>query len=513
MEYTADNKLVYTGDDPIVWSRVNAERIKQGLPGLADIGLPKPADDGKSYTPYQQYTPATGTASGSSTKFNFNFGGENFTVNAPAGTTEAQARAIFDQQASTGSLTGLQKGQSLSALTQFSGGLLSAASQLGKSALSGVSNLASKVGSLTGVPVGKGMNVADFVKVGTGVAKKIGALDIKQVQGLMAQSASAAGQASTDYSLSQGIGKFGINPTQLESSGFLKPGTLAQYGKNAPVTGADIQEAQKINASGGSITAEQVATNRQIQDVLKTSTVWTGKDGVGNLGSLLGDANKQAAVQVNLLENGFKSLNKSGLIPDGATSAQLGSLVQTAGKFGAAAAAAWAKGASPAGIVQQLNNVAKQGQFAVNFTDSKVPAAAAGVQSAVPAFNTVNRKVLNQSVTAFIGDAKVPSIDYGQPVAAAAPTATPSVVSTGVLNEPSASDQAEFKRLTEEKATLGRQVDFDDQEYNRLRSIYGRDDLQVIAARDKWEADLNKYRAVINTLNALVDKYPALLYY
>jgi len=116
-------------------------------------------------------------------------------------------------------------------------------------------------------------------------------------------------------------------------------------------------------------------------------------------------------------------------------------------------------------------------------------------------------------VVAFIGDAKVPSIDYGQPVAAAAPTATPSVVSTGVLDEPSASDRAEFKRLTEEKATLGRQVDFDDQEYNRLRSIYGRDDLQVIAARDKWEADLNKYRAVINTLNALVDKYPALLYY
>jgi len=511
MADTADNRLVYTGDDPLVWSRVNAERLQQGLPGLTDIGLPKPADDGvRAGNPYSQYTPATGTASGTSSKFTFNFGGENFTVQAPAGTTEAQARAIFDQQASTGSLTGLQKGQALSALSQLGGGLLSAASQLGKSALSGVSGLASKVGSLTGVPVGKGMNVADFVKVGAGVAKKIGALDVKQVQGLLAQSASAAGQSSTDYSLSQGIGKFGINPTQLESSGFLKPGTLAQYGKNAQVTGADIQEAQKINASGGSITAQQVATNRQLQDVLKTSTVWTGKEGVGNLGSLLGDANKQASVQVNLLENGFKSLNKAGLVPSGATSAQLGSLVQAAGKFGASAAAAWAKGASPAGIVQQLDNVAKQGQFAVNFTDLKVPAAAAGIQSAVPALNTVNRKVLNQSVTAFIGDAKVPAIDYGQPVAA---VATPSVVSTGVLDEPSAADRAEFKRLTEEKATLGRQVDFDDQEYNRLRSIYGRDDLQVIAARDKWEADLNKYRAVINTLNALVDKYPALLYY
>jgi hypothetical protein len=87
------------------------------------------------------------------------------------------------------------------------------------------------------------------------------------------------------------------------------------------------------------------------------------------------------------------------------------------------------------------------------------------------------------------------------------------VVSTGVLDEPSAADRAEFKRLTEEKATLGRQLDLDDQEYNNLRSIYGPNDPQVIAARDKWEADLNKRRAVTDTLSALAQKYPALLYY
>jgi len=37
MADTADNRLVYTGDDPLVWSRVNAERLQQGLPGLTDI--------------------------------------------------------------------------------------------------------------------------------------------------------------------------------------------------------------------------------------------------------------------------------------------------------------------------------------------------------------------------------------------------------------------------------------------------------------------------------------------
>jgi hypothetical protein len=544
MANTADNKLVYTGDDPIVWNRVNKLRLEQGLPGLADIGLPRPANDSKSYNAYSQYTPSTNAATGSGSKFTFNFGGENFTVNAPVGTTEAQARAIFDQQASTGSLTGLTSGQTLDAAKQFAGGLLAAASQLNVSQLaSGLSGLTGGIGSgissalgavtrltggttggitsaalgaasrLTGVPIKNPMNVADFVKVGVGSVKEIGALSSTQVQGLLGQAAASTKQSVSDYSLDKGIGQYGINPAQLEQTGYLKPGTLAQYTKNAQVTQADIDEAQRVNASGGSTTPELIASNRKIKDVLNVSGVWTGKGGVSNLTSLVGDATKQLSVQSNIMETGYKSLEKAGVITAGTAKDAIGGLVQSAGKVGAALTAAWSKGTAPAGAVDAINNLAKQGLTAVNFTDFKLPAGASGEQIATGVTNTVNRKVLNQSVTAFIGDAKVPSIDYGQPVAAAAPTATPSVVSTGVLDEPSASDRAEFKRLTEEKATLGRQVDFDDQEYNRLRSIYGRDDLQVIAARDKWEADLNKYRAVINTLNALVDKYPALLYY
>lgn len=525
MADTADNKLVYTGQDPIVWNRVNKLRLEQGLPGLADIGLPRPANDSKSYSPYSQYTPTTSASTGSGSKFTFNFGGENFTVNAPAGTTEAQARAIFDQQASTGSLIGLQSGQTLDAAKQFAGGLITAASQLNVSQLaSGLSGLTSGIGSgltsalgvatkLTGVPIKSPMNVADFVKVGVGAVKDIGALSSKQVQGLLGQAAASTGQSVTDYSLDKGIGQYGINPAQLEQTGYLKPGTLAQYTKNAQVTQADIDEAQRVNGSGGSTTPELIASNRKIKEVLNVSSVWTGKAGIGSLTSLVGDSTKQLSVQSNIMETGYKALEKAGVITAGTAKDAIGGLVQSAGKVGAALTAAWSKGTAPAGAVDAINNLAKQGLTAVNFTDFKLPAGASGEQIATGVTNTVNRKVLNQSVTAFIGDAKVPSIDYGQPVAAAASTATPSVVSTGVLDEPSASDRAEFKRLTEEKATLGRQVDFDDQEYNRLRSIYGRDDPQVIAARDKWEADLNKYRSVINTLNALVDKYPALLYY
>lgn len=347
-------------------------------------------------------------------KFTFTFNGENYTVEAPSGVSEAEARAVFEQQLNTGSLTGLQKGQTLNALSQLSNGLKTAASQIGGALTSGISGVVSAVSKLTGTPVSSPMNVADFVKVGAGVATKIGALNTTQVQGLMAQAAAAANQPSTTFSLTQGIGKFGINPTQLESAGFLKPGTLAQYGKNAVVTQADRDEAQRINASGGNATPEQIANNRQIQSVLSTGTVWTGKNGIGTIDSLLGDVNAQASVQVGLMKDGFSALNKAGIIPTGASAAQLGSLVQTASKLGAAVTAAWSKGAAPGDLVNKMNDIAKQGQFAVNFSDLKIPAGAAGEIVAPAATNTVNRKVLNQSVTAFIGTAKVPSINYGQ---------------------------------------------------------------------------------------------------
>ena len=446
MANTADNKLVYTGDDPIVWNRVNKLRLEQGLPGLADIGLPRPVDDGKSFnSPYSQYTPATSTYTGSGSKFTFNFGGENFTVNTPAGTTEAQARAIFDQQASTGSLTGLIPGQTLDAAKQFAGGLLAAASQLNVSQLaSGLSGLTGGIGSgissalgavtrftggttggitsaalgaasrLTGVPIKNPMNVADFVKVGVGSVKEIGALSSTQVQGLLGQAAASTKQLVSDYSLDKGIGQYGINPAQLEQTGYLKPGTLAQYTKNAQVTQADIDEAQRVNASGGSTTPELIASNRKIKDVLNVSGVWTGKGGVSNLTSLVGDATKQLSVQSNIMETGYKSLEKAGVITAGTAKDAIGGLVQSAGKVGAALTAAWSKGTAPAGAVDAINNLAKQGLTAVNFTDFKLPAGASGEQIATGVTNTVNRKVLNQSVVAFIGDAKVPVIDYGQ---------------------------------------------------------------------------------------------------
>lgn len=39
---TSNEDLTYTGDDYIVWDRINAERLRRGLPGLQSLGFPRP---------------------------------------------------------------------------------------------------------------------------------------------------------------------------------------------------------------------------------------------------------------------------------------------------------------------------------------------------------------------------------------------------------------------------------------------------------------------------------------
>lgn len=49
---TPDSDLTYTGQDNVVWDRVNNERKRRGLPGLADIGYPRPPDEANPNTAF-----------------------------------------------------------------------------------------------------------------------------------------------------------------------------------------------------------------------------------------------------------------------------------------------------------------------------------------------------------------------------------------------------------------------------------------------------------------------------
>jgi len=56
--------------------------------------------------------------------------------------------------------------------------------------------------------------------------------------------------------------------------------------------------------------------------------------------------------------------------------------------------------------------LAKQGQFAVNFSDFKLPAAVAGVIPAAGFKGTVDRATLNSAVSKLVGSSKIPAQNF-----------------------------------------------------------------------------------------------------
>lgn len=334
-------------------------------------------------------------------KYNFTgTDGKRYVVDTPNGTTEAQARAIFLQQQQTGSLANLPLGGSLTALSQALSGLPSALALVSNVPTSGV---AASLAKLTGVPVTNGINTANFLKTSP-VAQGIGSLNINQVQGLIAQTAAGVNQSTTTVSATTGVGKFGISPQQLEQQGYLKPGTSANFLQNPS----------------------------QITAVLSSPTVWTGKNNVNNLAGFTGNLDKQSTVQQNIMQSSFQSLTQAGALPVGLPSKEVGTLLQVASKLGVNNAIAWSKGASPASIVSQANQLAKQGSFALDFVGSKLPIAATGEARAVGYQNTVNRSSVDQAVKSILNNNKIPTPNYSAgSIEEAARTATNATFTTG----------------------------------------------------------------------------------
>jgi hypothetical protein len=160
--------------------------------------------------------------------------GQLFYVDAPDGTTLAQAQYIADQQFEAGALAGLRPGDSISApgydLVKF------ALSRLdrGTAGQDNVPLVALNNGAtitalprLNNVSVENPITASDYVAQ-TPVTDSIGPLTPAQVQGLLAAAARAADQAA-DVMTEQGIGKYKLTAPQLEELGYLKPGTSCRY--------------------------------------------------------------------------------------------------------------------------------------------------------------------------------------------------------------------------------------------------------------------------------------------
>lgn len=237
-----------------------------------------------------------------------------------------------------------------------------------------------------------GINAANFLKVPIN-AQPVGNLSSEQVQGLIAQAQATTAQAA-DVISEKGIGAYGIQPEQLEKAGYLKPGTVATYLK-----------------PGGNVS-----------QVLGSPAVWTGKDGIVNKDVLLANQTKQASITQNIMATNASSLQKLGVLNGTETTAQLGALVQTANKFGATLTQSWTKGAAPAELTSQMNNLARVGEYAVNFVNTKLPNFTTGLKSNLGATGTVDRSNLDAAIKSVLGSDRLPVPNYKQ---TQAPQSTP----------------------------------------------------------------------------------------
>lgn len=211
--------------------------------------------------------------------------GAQYIVEGPSGATQEQADYIFYNQVAAGSLVGYTKGQTLSSiqtqLTKFELSRLDRGTA-GVDLATILAIISAPVYAsipLNSIPLQNPITAADIA--GTPITTGIGPLSPEQVQAINAQIANLVDQLPDEYSVDTGIGEYGITVPALEEAGYLKPGTSSYPDTNC---------------------------------VIGTPSVWTGKNGVTSLTSVLGDSQLQAQIQTEILQNGYNSLTATGTI-------------------------------------------------------------------------------------------------------------------------------------------------------------------------------------------------------
>ena len=434
---TPDDKLTYSGKDPIIWDRTNNERLRRGLSPLPN---PRPIDDGKTYGGSKGTPPAstapnrplTEQEKAQAAAISKQFGlpdptevSKNFTLNGPPGMTREQAFEIFKKQADAGGLTGFAPGDVLSAQTQAKDGLGAAKAELAqatsgfpgtdKGVLNSFKNIADtakqsiaagttgkslggaigvvgsiakdtvgKVSSLFGQPVTDGINTADFAKTAAAVMPMAG-LSTVDVRATVASVGTATGQDFSQFTNSVGVGKFGFDATQLETAGLVKPGT-----------------ASKFLSQGAN----------ELTDVLKSPAVWTGKGGINSLDGLLSNPAAQNLTQQDLMSKGMSVASQFGLPINELTAKDQGGLAAVFSKD-SAAGTDWIRGQLPADKQADFDKRFADAKFAIGTAEQKLNDPVKQQAPPGEAQNTVNRATVDAAATRVVGNDKVPTTTYG----------------------------------------------------------------------------------------------------
>jgi len=352
-----------------------------------------------------------------------NIKGETFTVTGPPDMTQEQANAIFQKQSDSGSLVGLKPGGILNAASQAAKGLTSALSSLGQQASGiigalggGISSAAGQVGSLatkalnsansivsstvsavkgalsSTTPTG-GIDVANYAKQATALVP-IGGMSTSETTGVLAQAKQIVGQAADKMTNSKGVGSYGFDIKQLETAGFVKPGTSAL-----------------VNAglSAGSAAASKISS------VLKSPSVFTGKDGVKDVNGLLSNSSLQDKTQQGLMAQASAGLKSLGVPIDQLGAANAAGLITSAAKS-LPDVAKFAKGLPlPPDIKAGIDQAVGLSSYAVKLTNTKIPAPFKEETTPTPAADTTNRETLNAAANRVLGNPKIPAPSYTAP--------------------------------------------------------------------------------------------------
>jgi hypothetical protein len=270
-------------------------------------------------------------------KFEIVFDGVTYVVQGPDGSTADQARAVFDQQLATGSLTVLESGQVLDSTTQASQGLASAVSQIEFANLQKSLQQTTIQTNLSEISVEKPINTANFIKQGA-TNTSVGQLTTSVVQGLMSQTAKNVNQPSAEISNALGLGKFGLNAQQLESQGFIKPAVAAMVNK----------------------TNDLVST-------LSSPTVWTGKMGIQSIEDVLENEKMQNSIQESLMTSAQQQLEKNGTIQNLINEKEVAAVINTAAKYGTNTAVNLIKGQLGGDSAAVISGFAKSSEFSAAF--------------------------------------------------------------------------------------------------------------------------------------------------
>jgi hypothetical protein len=219
----------------------------------------------------------------------------------------------------------------------------------------------------------------------------IGSMNTGVVTGVLAQAKNLIGQAADVITNEKGLGSFGLGVEQLEKVGIVKPGV------------------SKLLAGGAA----------SITSLLKSPAVFTGKDGIKSAEDLLNNPAKQAAIQQDLMSQGINGLKELG-VPTNLLSPQglAGTALNAAKSI--PAADAFLKGLPIPGdaagaLAKAFETNVRDGAFAANLSQVKVPPIFKAEVTPAPAADTVNRETVNAASARVVGNDKVPEPNYGPP--------------------------------------------------------------------------------------------------